>query len=80
MGFSDFATAKAFYPGTLGETPPVMLAYCVNALETANGIKAVRQALTKADAALEGGTETHTERYVASMRKPIEQIAKAVKV
>ena len=30
------------------------------ALKTANGIKAVRQALTKADAALEGGAETHT--------------------
>ena len=37
------------------------------ALKTANGIKAVRQALTKADAALEGGAETHTERpsYIA---------------
>ena len=50
------------------------------ALKTANGIKAVRQALTKADAALEGGAETHTERYDASMRKHMEQIEKAVEV
>ena len=50
------------------------------ALKTANGIKAVRQALTKADAALEGGAQTHTDRYAASMRKPIEKIEKAVEV
>ena len=29
--FSDLATAKAVFSGTLRETPLVMLAYCVNA-------------------------------------------------